>query len=192
MVNCSFHFLRLLQLGVPRDLSKRRGEIGPAIMYSFTGAMDPRKKESAFLHLPTYSAGIIYHLGTFLSLALFILFLFKREPHGWLRWLIIGFLIISCICGMAILIKRVIKSELRSLSNPDDYISNLLVTLVQFFTAFALYNPLTFPVYFIMVSALLLYLPIGKLKHTIYFFAARYQLGVFYGWRGVWPPNKTK
>jgi nitrate reductase gamma subunit len=192
IVNCSFHFVRLLQLGRPRDLSKQRGEIGPAIMYSFTGAMDPRKKESAFLHLPTYSAGIIYHLGTFLSLALFILFLFKAEPHGWLRWLIIGFLIISCFSGLAILIKRVIKNELRSLSNPDDYISNLLVTVVQFFTAFALYNPLIFPVYFILVSVLLLYLPIGKLKHTIYFFAARYQLGVFYGWRGVWPPNKTK
>jgi hypothetical protein len=192
IANCSFHFLRLLQFGRPRDLSKQRGEIGPAIKYAFTGAMDPRKKESAFLHLPTYSAGIIYHLGTFLSFALFIIFLFKTEPHGWLRWLIIGFLTISSISGLAILIKRVIKNELRSLSNPDDYISNFLVTVVQFFTAFALFNPLTFPVYFILVSALLLYLPIGKLKHTIYFFAARYQLGVFYGWRGVWPPNNTK
>ena len=33
---------------------------------------------------------------------------------------------------------------------------------------------------------------VGKLKHVVYFFAARYHLGFFYGWRNVWPPHKTK
>jgi hypothetical protein len=45
--------------------------------------------------------------------------------------------------------------------------------------------------YFIAISLLFLYFPLGKLKHAIYFFAARYQLGFFYGWRGVWPPQNN-
>lgn len=93
------------------------------------------------------------------------------------------------LSGLGILIKRMIKKELKALSNPDDFISNILVTAFQFITALVLYNGQYFPVYFIIVSALLLYLPLGKLKHTIYFFAARYHLGFFYGWRGVWPPK---
>jgi hypothetical protein len=41
--------------------------------------------------------------------------------------------------------------------------------------------------YFIFAGVLFLYLPSGKLKHSLYFFAARYHLGFFYGWRGIWP-----
>ncbi len=184
-----YHSFRLIKLGKPKDYSKQMGDTSAGIRYAFTGAMSPGKKESAFLNLPTYSAGILYHLGTFLSLFLFILFLFKVEPFGMVRWVIAGFLIIAGSSGMAILIKRLIKKELRALSNPDDYISNLLVTLVQLMTAFVLLNVRLFPAYFILVSIFLLYLPLGKLKHTLYFFAARYHLGFFYGWRGVWPPK---
>jgi hypothetical protein len=43
------------------------------------------------------------------------------------------------------------------------------------------------PYYFICAGLLFLYLPLGKLKHSLYFFAARYHLGFFYGWRGIWP-----
>jgi hypothetical protein len=46
--------------------------------------------------------------------------------------------------------------------------------------------------YYLTYSLLMLYIPIGKLRHTVYFFAARYHLGYFFGWRGVWPPAKLK
>lgn len=189
LVSCIYYFVRLVRLGKPQDYSKPLGAVDPAIRYAFIKAMDPRKKESAYLHLPTYTAGILYHLGTFLSLFLFILFMFKVEPQGLTRLLIIGFLIISGISGLAILLKRLIKKELKALSNPDDYVSNILVTAVQLMTAISLYNPRFLPWYFILVSLFFLYLPLGKLKHTVYFFAARYHLGYFYGWRGVWPPK---
>ncbi len=187
LISCFYHFIRLVRYGKPKDYSHKRGNIGAATIYSFTGAMSPKKKESAYLHLPTYTAGLLYHLGTFLSILLFILFLFKIEPYGYLRTVTFGFLLITGISGLGILIKRISKKELRSLSNPDDYISNFLVTVFQLMTALTLYNVSLFPIYFIVVSILLLYLPLGKLRHTVYFFAARYHLGFFYGWRGVWP-----
>ena len=189
LMSCLYHTIKLISLGKPMDYSQKKGNIGAATRYSFTGAMNPVKKESAYLHFPTYTAGLLYHIGTFLSIFIFILLLFKVEPQGWLSWLFIGTLTISGLSGLGILIKRMTNKELRALSNPDDYISNLLVTTFQLISAIVLYWVTFFPVYFITVSVLLLYLPIGKLKHTIYFFAARYHLGVFYGWRGVWPPK---
>lgn len=189
LISLLVHLIRLVKLGKPTDYSKKTGDLNAAMKYAFTGSMSPAKKESAYLHLPTYTAGIFYHLGTFLSLFLFILIMMKVPIQGWLQWIVIGFLILSALSGLGIFVKRLAKQELRALSNPDDYISNLLVTLFQLFTAMVIYNKAFLPGYLIETSLLLLYLPIGKLKHTIYFFAARYHLGYFFGWRGVWPPQ---
>lgn len=189
LASCLYHLARIISKGNPTDYSKQMGDLKPAIGYAYTGAMSPMKKESAYLYLPTYTAGILYHLGTFLSIFFFFLFLFNIIPVGLLSLIISGFLAITGLSGLGILIKRMAKQELRTLSNPDDYISNLLVTLLQFLTAYVLYSGNIIPLYFIVAGILLLYLPIGKLKHTIYFFAARYHLGFFFGWRGVWPPK---
>ena len=184
-----YHLIRIIRLGMPEDFSAPAGKIAPAILYSYTGAMNPAKKESARLHLPTYTAGILYHLGTFLSIFLFYFFLFQFNVSVFPPYLICGFLMVTAGCGNAVLVKRFIKRELHDLSGPDDYISNLLVTLFQVATALVMIIPSVLPVYFITASALLIYFPTGKLKHALYFFAARYHIGVFYGVRGVWPPG---
>lgn len=187
ITSCLYHVYRIISLGVPNDYSEARGNISSAVAYSFTGGMSPKKKESAYLHLPTYTAGILYHLGTFFSVGVFICVLFGVQFNELFTLVSSGFLFITGISGIGILVKRMLKKQLRSLSNPDDYISNLLVSGFQLITMVYLNMPT--PLYFIMASALLLYLPIGKLKHTIYFFAARFHLGFFFGRRGVWPPN---
>ena len=186
-----YHFFRLIRLGSPKDYSKPSGKIAPSVLYSFTGAMNPAKKESAFLHLPTYTAGVIYHFGSFLSIILFFVLFFRISIIERFSWLISGMLLISAICGLGMLIKRIVKKALRHLSNPDDYISNALVTLYQVMTALTMINRYWIPAYFIITSLLLLYIPLVKLKHVIYFFAARYHLGFFFGWRGIWPPRKV-
>lgn len=184
-----FHLIRLIRLGNPKDYSTPLGNPNAAMGYAFTGSMSPAKKESAFLHLPTYTAGIFYHLGTFLSIFIFFMLLFNFKIEGLIIWAFSFCLIISGISGLGILVKRILKPQMRTLSNVDDYISNLLVTIFHFITVSAIVDSALLPVYFVMASLLLLYIPVGKLKHTIYFFAARYQLGIFYGWRGVWPPK---
>lgn len=192
LVSCMYHFLRLIRYGKPKDFSERKGNIGSAVRYSLTTAMHPAKKESAYLHLPTYTAGLLYHLGTFLAIILFVFNLFFFTPEGWFSILIIAMLIVSITSGIGILVKRMLKKELRDLSNPDDFVSNFLVTVFQLATLLIFIDRAFIPVYFVVAGILLLYLPMGKLKHTIYFFAARYQLGYFYGWRGVWPINKRE
>lgn len=181
------HFFRLIRLGSPKDYSYKRGNLKSAIAYSLVGAMNPLKKESAYLHLPTYTAGLLYHIGTFISIVLFFLLLFNVNLANSLQWILICVLIASSISGLGIFLKRISVKKLRYLSNPDDYISNLLVTGYQIFTLVMLLKETFAPYYFICVSLLFLYLPLGKLKHSLYFFAARYHLGFFYGWRGIWP-----
>lgn len=191
LVGIISHIAKLLKLGKPKDYSAKAGNVNDAIKYSFTGAMSPKKKESAYLHLPTYTAGLIYHFGSFLSLVLILIIASNIEIDIIPTYLMSLFLLISGICGLGIFIKRIVKRELLSLSNADDFIANLLVTVFQFTTALVIYSQSHYEIYFIVISVFFLYLPISKLKHILYFFAARYQLGLFYGWRNIWPPTKA-
>jgi hypothetical protein len=181
--------LLLYGLSVKRvhDPSPARGNSHLGITYSLTKAMSPFKKESAIKHLPTYIAGLIYHLGTFLCFFLLIFFFFDFRPPLWLSHISIFISLISSICGIGILIKRMVLVKLRTLSNPDDYISNLLVTGFQIITGLTLLLNLNSPLLFIYSALLLLYIPVGKLRHSIFFFTSRVQLGKFYGKRGIWP-----
>ena len=212
-----YHFVKIVKLGNPNDLSTPSGNAREAMLYSFIGAMSPTKKESAYLHLPTYAAGLLYHMGTFLCIALLIAALVNLQYPQVVNWVLSAALVISFASGVAILVKRMFSKELRQLSNPDDFISNILVTLFQVATAvyllggapeaafanatasagltaadFAGVTATAYALtsaYFITASLLLLYIPVGKLKHAVYFFAARYHLAFFYGRRNVWPPK---
>jgi len=207
---CLKHFFYLIKLGVPKDLSQKAGNISAGIIYANTTAMLPTQKESAYKHLPTYSAGILFHIGSFMALFGFIILFFNAVWNFFIQHTILSILIsiylwISVGCGTGLIIKRIVSKKLRPISNLDDYISTFLVTLFQFFSAllftifsfheffykffsFELYN-LIIIIYFFISSLLFLYLPFGKLKHVVYYFAARYHLGFFYGRRGTWPPK---
>lgn len=138
LLSCAWHSYRIIRLGTPPEYAKRAGHIGKAVRYSFTGAMSPKVKESAYMHMPTYVAGIIYHIGTFAAIILFLLSLFNIWLHGWMMLAAASLMLAAGLSGLAILIKRMSKHELRTLSNPDDYISNILVTAFQLVTALVL------------------------------------------------------
>lgn len=191
MIACLNHIFKLIRLGIPTDYSQQAGNIPKAIRYSYTKAMSPAKKESAFLHLPTYIAGIFYHLGTFLSIFIFFTVYLNFKFNHFTIVIVASFLILSGVSGIGILIKRIVKKNLLALSNPDDFLSNILVTLFQLVSAYMIFVDNGMIVYSIICTLLLLYLPLGKLKHAFYFFAARYHLGRFYGWRNVWPISHT-
>jgi hypothetical protein len=177
---------------VKPDPSSPKGSEISGIAYSLTFAMSPLKKESAFLHLPTYTAGMIYHVGTFLAFLWLILLFFDIRPAFWISSLSIVILFCSFACGLGILIKRMVLPKLRNFSNPDDYISNILVSVFQFLTAFTILLPQFQPYLFVFSAILFLYIPVGKLRHCIFFFTSRIYLGKFYGKRGVWPIKHKK
>jgi nitrate reductase gamma subunit len=218
IVMCFIYFFRLIKLGPPKDLSEKSGSVTAGVVYSNTKAMMPQHKESAYKHLPTYTAGILFHLGSFLALFLFVLlsfdlfisdvisiFFFKNRI---ISSLIAIFLWFTTCCGIGLIIKRIVYKKLRPITNADDYLATGLVTLFHLTSAilFIFYafhcglhqyfsnqvHESVFCAYFLSAILLFLYLPFGKLKHSVYFFAARYHLGFFYGRRGTWPPSVKK
>jgi len=181
----------LVRKGAPKDFSKGSGSVCKGVVYSYTKAMMPHNKESAYLHLPTFIAGLVFHAGIFVSILAFIWFILTEivdfPTPEFVAGICCGFLLVTACCGAAILLKRVFKKELRALSCADDYISNGITTLFQMATAGYLFCHQPLP-YYVVASLFFLWLPIGKTRHVLYFFAARFHLGFFYGRRGSWPP----
>jgi hypothetical protein len=157
------------------------------VLYSLTGAMMPWRKETASRHPVSYLLGIGYHAGIFLSFAWLALLYFGAGLPQAIASASGVFLWPAAFCGVALLVKRIATPPMRYLSNPDDYVSNLAATGFVALTAAALRHESAVPGLFIYAGILLLYIPVGKLRHAVYFGLARVYLGIFYGRRGVWP-----
>jgi nitrate reductase gamma subunit len=175
-----------------RDPAEIRGNSSTAVLYSFTGAMSPLKKESARRHVPTYVGGLVFHAGVFVSFFWVAIHFLGIAANPAVSRLSGGFLIIAALVGFALFVKRIVKLKLRSFSTVDDYASNLLVVGFLATSAWALFDARFLPVSFVYASVLFLYIPLGKLRHAIFFPLARVYLGLFYGRRGVWGARKRE
>jgi nitrate reductase gamma subunit len=182
-----FTIIKLVRQGVSTDYSTAIGNAKSGVVYSLTSAMSPRKKESAFLHKTTYGAGIGFHIGTFLAIVLYFLSWSNVVFPDPLRFIFMIILSCGIFCGISVLVKRITTQTLRKLSNPDDYFANIIVTLFQVATIVMFSFPGMDMYYFVIAALLMFYFPAGKLMHAVFFFSARYHLGVFFGRRGVWP-----
>lgn len=198
-VSLFVHFVRIVRLGAPKDMSEPSGSVAKGVAYSNTTAMMPQNKESAFLHLPEYASGMLFHIGLFTCLLLFVLSFFpffNRWISGpdKIHYIIPCLLAVTAACGYILLLRRALSKDLKPLSNPDDYISNALVSTFQLMTVLYLLMPTSqavVTIYYVAAILLFLYMPLGKLRHAVYYFAARYHLGFFYGWRNVWPKHEN-
>ena len=162
-----------------------RGSEAAGVRYAFTTAFLPRAKESASAHLPTYLAGIAYHAGIFAMLAWLALTLAPLAPPRAVARALAGLLALALGCGLALLVKRHARADLRAVSVPDDTVANLLVDLALAAGATAALEPGAVPLFRLAGAALLLYAPLGKLRHMLFLVTSRGLWGRFYGRRGV-------
>lgn len=161
-----------------------KGDPAAGVRYAFTGAMAPGAKESVREHLPSYLLGLLYHAGIFAALVLLVTTLVGGAWPGLLRVSLETLLGLGAVAGLGLLLKRLWLRELRGLSHPDDFVANGLAT---FFVILALTGPTT--AWLLSALLLLMYVPLGKLRHCVFFFMARRHLGAFFGRRGVFPPE---
>jgi hypothetical protein len=161
-----------------------KGDPAAGVRYAFTGALLPGAKESVREHLPSYLLGLAYHAGIFAALALLVITLCGWAWPKALRLPIQILLGCGALGGLGLWLKRLLLPELRGLSHLDDFVSNGLATV---FVALALTGPTT--AWLLSAILLLLYVPLGKLRHCLFFFVARRHLGAFFGRRGVFPPE---
>lgn len=190
VISLAFLVLKTLSLGRRSFLAQPRGEAKRGVYYAFGRGMMPWEKESAGKHILTYMAGILYHAGIFVALFYLcsLVIPFSLSIPIILR-ILLG---LSFLCGVGVLMKRILNVPLRRISCPDDFASNILVDI---FLAFALVSTFSegFRTYLYSTSILLfLYIPLGKIRHCVFFFYTRILFGLFYGRRGVLPRGNAK
>ncbi len=181
--------LKTRSYGARRLFAPASGRPIMGALYAFTLGLAPWAKESVRRNLPSYFSGITFHLGIFASFILLVFFSSALVPPS-LLVSFLGFIALAgCLAGIGLLLKRLLKNELRSLSVPDDYLANLLSSLFCGLAFLAHSVPALTPAWLISAILLLIYIPLGKTRHCLYFFTSRYHFGSFYGRRGTFPPG---
>jgi len=174
----------------PVDRSSPRGSPQVGVLYAFTLGMAPWAKESTRRHWMAYTRGVAFHLAIFLGLALFLaspwLGLFPGQWRAGLA-LATG---LGTLFGLAGFAARFAERNLRALSTPDDYFAVLLVSLFLAAATAALLNLTLLPVFYFVSALILVYMPLGKIRHCIYYAYSRLFFGKFVGRRAVLPHSQ--
>lgn len=168
------------------DFSQPAGSPRRGLGYAFTGAMAPRHKETIRLHPIEFGIGLLLHAGVGVAL-LGVLLLLAGSGLGmtWLRALrpVLG---LALLGGLALVVRRFASRKLRAISQLDDYVAILatcgLLALAGTVSATRSGGLLFY------TGGLLLYVPLGKLRHVLFCPVARGDVGLRLGYRGVYPP----
>jgi hypothetical protein len=165
------------------------GDPGQGVRYAFTKAMLPWAKESVRLNLASYTAGMVFHAGVFTAFGLLLAALVGVQLPAVLVRPAQVLTLAGGLGGASLLGKRLLKPQLRGLSVPDDFLANLLTTLFALLAFTTTLSAALETVWLLEAILLLVYAPLGKIRHCLFFFSTRYHLGAFFGRRGVFPPG---
>lgn len=185
-----YYFYRFYRYYRPKTLAKPRGHPQKGQLYSLTIGLLPWEKESTRQHWLIYLVGVLYHLaiaGGFVHLFARLFGLAKLSNP-----IIIFFLFMGTGCGLSLFFRRWFNPALRQLSWPDDYLANLLVNLFLLTAALSVWRENNLKIFFLISLGLMVYLPLGKIRHCLFFIPSRLIFGRYYGLRGLMPPPGKK
>jgi len=172
---------------LPADKSPVKGNVSHGIMYAFTTGMMPWAKESTRLHMLAYLRGIGFHIGIFTAIGTVILSPLWAFIPAWLHILLEIVLGMGAILGAAGGFMRITEHNLRGLSLPDDHFAVWLTTLFITVSGLGLISDVFLVPMYIVATITFVYVPLGKIRHCLYFFFSRMFFGKFFGRRAVFP-----
>lgn len=184
--------IRIRHFGKQKLYSHPQGKKSSGIIYAFGQGMMPWEKESAGKHLPTFTAGIVYHVAVFAAFLFLIARLISIDIPTDITLILRATLLAGFFCGIGLFIKRILSLSLKAISCPDDFLANIMVDLFLAGATAATFSTMLTPLFFIIAIALFLYIPIGKIRHCFFFFYTRILFGSFFGYRGVLPHRSQK
>ncbi|MDR7544291.1 MAG: hypothetical protein QN120_08605 [Armatimonadota bacterium] len=171
----------------PTDRAPARGDPTRGVLYAFTLGMAPWSKESTRIHWAAYLRGAGFHVAVFVALAA----LAARPAWPALSPAVRAALAVVLAAGAALAavgsLLRVHEPNLRALSNLDDHLSVWLVAAFLALTGLALWDARFAVLMYLAAGLLFAYIPLGKIRHCLYFFFGRRFFGRFAGRRGVLP-----
>ncbi len=174
----------------PKDRSLPKGSPNHGILYAFTLGMAPWAKESTRLHRTAYLRGIAFHLGIFLTLAILVASPWiPALPASW-RFVLAAGCGLGAIFGLAGFVFRLVEGTLKKISTPDDYAAVLLVSLFMATAALWLVVPAAAPLFYLTSVLMLVYAPLSKIRHCLYFAFSRLFFGTYFGKHAVLPHSQ--
>ncbi len=172
---------------VPIDNSPIKGSIPKGIQYAFTTGMMPWAKESTRIHMIAYLRGIGFHVGIFAAIGTVIVSPFWSYLPPLLSLALFWVLTLGALLGAAGGVMRIAEHNLRGLSLPDDHFAVWLTTLFIAVAGQAVLNDAFMIPMYIVSAITFVYVPLGKIRHCLYFFFSRIFFGKFFGRRAVFP-----
>jgi len=172
---------------LPTDKSPVKGNISHGITYAFTTGMMPWAKESTRIHMIAYLRGIGFHIGIFTAIGAVILSPFWGFLPPLLSRISVWILTLGAILGAAGGLMRIVEHNLPGLSLPDDHFAVWLTTLFIALTGLGLVKEAFLVPMYIVAAVTFVYIPLGKIRHCLYFFFSRMFFGKFFGRRAVFP-----
>ena len=168
------------------------GSAARGVLYAFGPGMSPTAKESTRTHPWAYVLGVAYHLGIFAAFGDLLLLLIGAERVR--APATVPGRCSACCCSPArsaawgcCVVART-TAHLRALSVPDDSVANLLTTGVRRAGRRAAVVRRRRNRRLLVAAMLLLcYVPVGKIRHCVFFFVSRRHLGRHFGRRGTFP-----
>ena len=183
----SVRYLELKRRPLPADKSPLKGNPAQGIAYAFTTGMLPWAKESTRIHRIAYLRGIGFHIGIFAAIGALLVSPFWSLLPQPLALLLVAVLLAGSLLGAAGGVMRIAEKNLRGLSLPDDHFAVWVTTLFMAVTALGVLNPAMRPTMYFIAAITFIYLPVGKIRHCLYFFFSRSFFGKFFGRRAVYP-----
>lgn len=172
---------------VPVDRAPVRGDPARGMLYAFTLGMAPWTKESTRIHAAAYLRGVGFHVAIFAGLIVTAGMPFWAAIPSAVRGVAAVVLGIGALLGVAGSVMRLREPHLRALSTADDHVSIWLVTAFLVAAVLALWQARFAPLLYLSAGAMLAYIPLGKIRHCMYFFFTKGSFGRFAGRRGVLP-----
>ncbi len=173
------------QLTFARDLSVPKDSAGRGILYAFTLGMAPWSKESTRIHMIAYLRGIAFHIGIFAGLAALLASPWFDAVPSVIRILFALVTGSGAVMGAAGGIMRIAEHNLKAISTPDDHAAVWLVSFFLVAMTLALVSSAFLPVMYVFAAVMLVYAPISKIRHCIYFYFGRLFYGMHIGRRGI-------
>jgi nitrate reductase gamma subunit len=203
LAGMAYRLVRVLVLGWEADKVKAKGSKLGGVAMSFAKGIlvwpfIPWVKNTFNRNPVTYLAGGLFHLGLFVVLMLGTAHMLVWKSllgFGWptlplpiVDWLAAG----AIVALIALLINRIVNPVLRLLTGPAEWL-NWLIVFLPMVTGYIMTHHLFFPyetlfaLHMLAVNVLLIWIPMSRISHFVFYFFSKAIHGADFGKRAVTP-----
>lgn len=187
LVYCLKAYL-LTRYRVIKEISIPKGDIKKGIITSLSVIVCPSAMESTRDVTKNWLEFFLFHVG--ILIAIVVSFMIPYAPNLLQPAVTTLFMIImglGFIAGFIRIIKKFTRPDIKLISSKDDFFSIIIITIFLLLGAMSMTGNREIIVAFLALTAfLLVYVPLSKISHYLYWPFARYYMGKHFGRRGIY------